>query len=420
MSQREPRALLWEKAHDAMCVCIAEGVKFAPLPSAPYLFEEMPVVQPEPETICQQVIGLNSIDKAGFKRIIEEYLSSNTPDHVKRAIDYERALDNYILDSIDLLIDKFLMARISEWFRSGLDCEIPDTDRWWWGIALFVGVCKKRPNAILEEGFHIIESIALGSPPGRWQTRAQKGPHLLDWNGQDSQDDLPIIHVDGAIAAAWILDILDKEYILTKRLWPEIVNRKHLYTPLRMQERLNNSKEDGNMIDVHLNCIPHLVIHDPEFAKILVNELLEDINPENLAKIVSLSERISFNSIDLALQLMDAGFNESGDASVIAQSALSAIASHDEQAFLSRVEDAAYHPYIRSRRKFVQSGMRILMQIDPVDSRSILMNSLIENDEVSRSRLRRFAIEMCDLNPDCKDVMIEMLRQNDLETDWLS
>ncbi len=52
-------ALLWEKAHDALCSSIEVGTNVAPLPSPPYLFEEMPVIEPESDTICQQVIGLN-------------------------------------------------------------------------------------------------------------------------------------------------------------------------------------------------------------------------------------------------------------------------------------------------------------------------------------------------------------------------
>ena len=120
------------------------------------------------------------------------------------------------------------------------------------------------------------------------------------------------------------------------------------------------------------------------------------------------------------MKLIDVGFERGGDAAVIAQGALSAIATHDELAFLSRVEVAAYHPDVRSRRKFVQSGLRILMQIDPIDSRSILINSLIENDETSRARLRRFAIEMCERNPSCKENITKTLQEHAIDIEWLS
>jgi len=413
-------ALLWEKAHSVLCSCIEEGVKFAPLPSPPYLFEQMPIVQPGPDIICQQVIGLNSIDKAGFRRIVENYLNSNLPDLVKRSIDQERALDQYIYDSIDMLIDKFLIARITEWFRLGLNREVPDTDRWWWAISLFIGVSMRRPEAILDDGFHLLESITLGAPPGRWQTKAQKGPHLVDWNGLDVSENLVEIHVDGAIAAAWILDALNNERKLMERWWPEIINRPHLYIPLRMNERISQSIGNKDYLNVHLDCISYLVIQDLELTQKLIENLLEGIDEKNLAKMVSISERLSFHSIHISLQLIDAGFDRGGDAAVIAQSALSALAAHDEQAFLSRVEVAAYHTDIRSRRKFVQSGLRILMQIDPTDSRSILMNLLTENDDFSRVRLRRFAREMCEINPSSKEKIARVLDEHGIDAEWLS
>ena len=413
-------ALLWEKAHGALSSCIEEGVKFAPLPSPPYLFEEMPVVQPKPDIICQQVIGLNSIDKAGFRRIIENYLNSNLPDLVKRSIDQERALDQYIYDSIDMLIDKFLIERISEWFRSALNREVPDTDRWWWAISLFIGVSIRRPKAVLDDGFHLLESITLGAPPGRWQTKAQKGPHLVDWNGLDFSETLVEIQVDGAIAAAWILDTLDNEKILMERWWPEIINRPHLYIPLRMNDRLGQSIGKKDYLNVHLNCISYLVIQDLDITQRLIDKLLEEIDTKNLSKLVSISERISFHSTDISLQLIDAGFKRGSDAAVIAQSALSALAAHNEDAFLSRVEVAAYHTDIRSRRKFIQSGLRILMQIDPIDSRSILTNLLIENDDFSRVRLRRFAREMCEINPSSKQKLAEILEEHAIDVEWLS
>tara|TARA_B100001113_G_C20777846_1_gene478241 strand:- start:405 stop:587 length:183 start_codon:yes stop_codon:yes gene_type:complete len=59
------------------------------------------------------------------------------------------------------------------------------------------------------------------------------------------------------------------------------------------------------------------------------------------------------------------------------------------------------------------------MQIDPEDSRNILANCLIENDEISRIRLRRFAIEMCERKPSIRNKLIKQLTDNDIETDWL-
>jgi len=419
LAQREPMALLWEQAHDVLSSCVKTGVGVAPLPSPPHLFEEMPAIEPESDLISQQAIGVNAIDKAGFNRIIDNYLSTNTPDHVKRAIDQDRALEQHIFDSIESLIDHFLVARITEWFRSGLDSEVPDVNRWWWAISLFVGVCIERPKAVIHDGFHLIESIALASPPGYWQTRASKGPHLLDWKGESDDDEDIQVHIDGAIAAAWVLDQIGNMEILPLYWWPEIINRSHLYVPLRMKERLDSTSNDLTMKNTLLECLPHLIIQDLEYCKKLIDIILQNSESKEISKLVSMAERISFHSIETSLLLIDYGFEYGGDPAVIAQGALSAIAVHDEQAFLSRVECAATHNEIRSRQRFVQSGLRILMQIDPEDSRNILANCLIENDEISRIRLRRFAIEMCERKPSIRNKLIKQLTDNDIETDWL-
>ena len=226
--------------------------------------------------------------------------------------------------------------------------------------------------------------------------------------------------LDGAIAAAWILDVLETEILLMFRWWPEIVNRSHLYIPLRMRERLFSSINNESMIDTLLECLPHLIIQDLEFSKELIDTIIGNLDSDKMTKVVSLAERISYHSIETSLLLIDCGFEHGGDSAVIAQGALSAIAVHDEQAFLSRVERAAAHNDIRSRRRFVQSGLRILMQIDPNDSRGILVNSLIEDDEVSRVRVRRFAIEMCERNPSARKTLLNRLTENGLETEWLN
>ncbi len=419
MAQREPMALLWERSHDVLSSCVTKGANLAPLPSPPHLFEEMPAIEPEGDLICQQAIGINAIDKAGFNRIIDNFLSSNTPDHVKRAIDQERALEQHIFDSIELLIDRFLIARITEWFRSGLDPEVPDVNRWWWAISLFVGVCIERPKAVIDDGFHLIESIALASPPGYWQTRASKGPHLLDWKGESDDVNDVQAHIDGAIAAAWILDQIGDLETLPFYWWPEIINRSHLYVPLRMKERLDSASNNLSMKNTLLECLPHLIIQDLEYSKELINSILHNCESKEISKLVSMAERISFHSIETSLLLIDYGFEYGGDPAVIAQGALSAIAVHDEQAFLSRVECAATHYEIRSRQRFVQSGLRILMQIDPEDSRNILANCLIENDDISRIRLQRFAIEMCERNPSTRNKLVKQLTDNGIATDWL-
>ena len=411
-------ALLWQTSHDLLTELVQTGVSHAPFPPPPHLFEGIPVIEPSPETIAQQAITVDALDKAGFKRIIVSHLELERPDYVRRAIDEERALNRYILESQESLADHFLKERITEWLQSGLDEITPDSDRWFWGMALFTGACLLRPSCIQEDGFHLLESIALGRPPGRWQTKAASGPHYLDWDGSQNQEEDVAVHVDGAIAAAWLLDIVDsiKEGSpLPKSWWIEIVNRSYLYVPLRMGERIESGLKKGDWSAVLILIIPHLLRTDTPRAEMIVNKILADGNETERINIASLAERIVSESIKIGLRIIDFSLKNEGDAAVIATSALPVLAHHDPLAFMMRAMVASQHRDPRVRRRFVDSGLRMAMQIDPMDEKGILLNLIKMNDDVSRVRVERFANEMAEINPSAGAKLVKQLAENGIE-----
>ncbi|MEC8978977.1 MAG: hypothetical protein VX433_02665 [Candidatus Thermoplasmatota archaeon] len=411
-------ALLWQTSHDLLTELVQTGVSHAPFPPPPHLFEGIPVIEPSPETIAQQAITVDALDKAGFKRIIVTHLELERPDYVRRAIDEERALNRYILESQESLADHFLKERITEWLQSGLDEIAPDSDRWFWGMALFTGACLLRPSCIQEDGFHLLESIALGRPPGRWQTKAASGPHYLDWDGSQNQEEDVAVHVDGAIAAAWLLDIVDsiKEGSpLPKSWWIEIVNRSYLYVPLRMGERIESGLKEGGRSAILIQIIPHLLRTDTPRAEMIVNKILADGNEKERINIASLAERIVSESIKIGLRIIDFSLKNEGDAAVIATSALPVLAHHDPLAFMMRAMMASQHRDPRVRRRFVDSGLRMAMQIDPIDEKGILLNLIKMNDDASRVRVERFANEMAEINPSAGAKLVKQLAENGIE-----
>ena len=396
-------ALLWQISHDLLTKLVNVGITHAPFPPPPHMFEGIPVIEPAPEIIAQQAITVDVLDKASFKRIIASYLETERPDYVRRAIDEERALNRYILEAQENLVDHFLKERITEWLRAGLDEVTPDSDRWFWGMALFTGACVLRPSCIQQDGFHLLESVALGRPPGRWQTRAASGPHYLDWNGVKEEEEVVDIHVDGAIAAAWLLDIVDSNENgspLPEAWWTEIVNRSHLYVPLRMADRIELRLSANEWSPILIQIIPHLLRIDTIKAEVIVNKILANGDEKERIKIASLAERIVSESIKIGLTIIDASIMDEGDAAVIATSALPVLAHHDPIAFMTRAMEVSTHVNPRVRRRFVDSGLRMAMQIDPMDERGILVNLISLNDENSRIRLQRFANEMARINPD--------------------
>ena len=411
-------ALLWQTSHDLLTELVRSGVKHAPFPPPPHLFEGIPVIEPSPDTIAQQAITVDALDKAGFKRIIVTHLESERPDYVRRAIDEERALERFILEAQENLADHFLKERIVEWLRAGLDEVTPDSDRWFWGMALFTGACLQRPSCIQEDGFHLLESLALGRPPGRWQTRAAPGPHHLDWDGRDIDGEAVEVHVDGAIAAAWLLDIVDsigEESPLPEAWWVEIVNRGHLYVPLRMGERLDSKLTDNKSSSILIKIIPHLLRTDATRAGAIVNAILANGDEKGRINIASLAERIVSESVSVGKVIIDASLKEDGDAAVIATSALPVLAHHDPIEFMIRAIRASQHEDPRVRRRFVDSGLRMAMQIDPIDEQGILVNLIKMDDETSQVRVKRFANEMARLNPTAGARLVQRLAENGIE-----
>ena len=101
-------ALLWQISHDLLTKLVNVGITHAPFPPPPHMFEGIPVIAPAPEIIAQQAITVDVLDKASFKRIIASYLETERPDYVRRAIDEERALNRYILEAQENLVDHFL------------------------------------------------------------------------------------------------------------------------------------------------------------------------------------------------------------------------------------------------------------------------------------------------------------------------
>ena len=411
-------ALLWQTSHDLLTELVRSGVEHAPFPPPPHLFEGIPVVEPSPDIIAQQAITVDTLDKAGFKRIIVTHLESQRPDYVRRAIDEERALDRYILETQNNLADHFLKERIVEWLRAGLDEVAPDSDRWFWGMALFTGACIQRPSCIQKDGFHLLESIALGRPPGRWQTRAAPGPHHLDWDGQETEGDSVEVHVDGAIAAAWLLDIVDSiggESPLPEAWWAEIVNRSHLYVPLRMAERLDSKLTNSEWASILIKIIPHLLRTDAIRAEAIVNAILANGDEKRRIDIASLAERIVSESISVGKMIIDASLEEEGDAAVIATSALPILAHHDPIEFMTRAMRASQHEDPRVRRRFVDSGLRTAMQIDPIDEQGILVNLIKMDDAASQVRVKRFANEMARIDPSAGERLVKRLAENGVE-----
>ncbi len=415
----ESGALIWQRAGELIATAIDDAVTLRPLPPPPLLFDDMPVFEPDAEALRQRALGLHAADRAGFERLIAEAVEQRCPDHVKRAIDEERALEKWMSTSADLLASDATRGRLNEWLSAALDPAVPDAERWHIAIALLVGLARTEPAVLAGDGAHIVESIVIAAPPGRWSTRAVRGPESLDWRPGDAVDHAgPESHADGTFAAVWLLDALSDSPAHAETLaeWFEaFAVRPHLHAPLRYIERLIESAAEHPSIGAAAaSALPHLMSTAMLQARPLAHILISHDEPAVRRRLLEMTPSILPSDLHLAIELIDAGLEDSdGDVRVLATSALNGLDLWDEQAFMARCPSIAGHPDPRVRRRFGQTGLRSCLAIDPTDECGVLTKMWLDDDETLRARLEVFMMELASTDADAFEMQLERIRVSD-------
>ena len=182
-----------------------------------------------------------------------------------------------------------------------------------------------------------------------------------------------------------------------------------------MAERLDSKLTNSEWASILIKIIPHLLRTDTIRAEAIVNAILANGDEKRRIDIASLAERIVSESISVGKMIIDASLEEEGDAAVIATSALPILAHHDPIEFMIRAMRVSQHENPRVRRRFVDSGLRTAMQIDPIDEQGILVNLIKMDDAASQVRIKRFANEMARIDPSAGERLVERLAENGLE-----
>ena len=103
-------------------------------------------------------------------------------------------------------ISETLICRVSrDWLSASLDEDSPDTDRWYMGVSLLIGLAISGSEVARKEGPHLLSSIAMAKKPGTW-SRKTSGPHHIDWSPVGIIESIDPPHPSGVLAAPTILD----------------------------------------------------------------------------------------------------------------------------------------------------------------------------------------------------------------------
>ena len=394
MSRREARTLIWEGCEALIRELTVASFQAATLPHPPLELPDFPAIQPETsEKLADQAVGIFLNDKAGFNHRLSSIVDDKIPDYVRRNIDPEKLREKWISENSEKISEALIFKMSSDWLSSALDESSPDTDRWYLGVSLLIGLSLNGSYVAKEEGFHLLSSLSMAQPP-RLQTPRTSGPHHHAWNPSDETQADEVPHPSGVLAASIILDTLSGNHVSNSQILPYwleslTVSRKlsmHLNVPNRLMTLLN--QRDYTNSKMVVKSAIQLISEYPQESHDILTLASKHHDPETRRELASLLQRISSDDAQLALGLMDGLLqDEDSDTRVLATTFLSSLVRYDIPTFSVKASEVLKKGDERMTQRIVDSAMREYLSINPMDEDSLLSHAWISSGESSKSRL---------------------------------
>ena len=394
MSRREARTLIWEGCEALIRELTVTSFQAATLPHPPLELPDFPAIQPETsEKLADQAVGIFLNDKAGFNHRLSSIVDDKIPDYVRRNINPEKLREKWTSENSEKISEALIFKMSSDWLSSALDESSPDTDRWYLGVSLLIGLCLKGSYVAREEGVHLLISISMARPP-RLQTPRTSGPHHLTWNPSNETQPDEVPHPSGVLAASIILDTLSGNHVSNSQILPYwleslTVFRKlsmHLNVPNRLMTLLNQRDYTNSRMVV--KSAIQLISEYPQESHDILALASKHRDPETRRELASLLQRISSDDTQLALGLMEGLLqDEDSDTRVLATTFLSSLVRYDIPTFSVKASEVLKRGDERMTQRIVDSAMREYLSINPMDEDSLLSHAWISSGESSKSRL---------------------------------
>ena len=430
---REQTALsqrLFEHTKEALDVAMKRGCEDWPLPEPPLSDPDFPVRPPkDPAKLIEIAHALLNANRAAFDRDLESIGESLVPHRLSLTADPAREARKWLERRGDEVAERALFIRVETLLAQALDADAPDVDRWWVAIALLNGLSSKDSPISRQQGYHLIESIALARKPGYWHGGATPGPHLVDWQeGSEVKAADPMqADANGSFAAGWLLDRMEEadppRPVLVE--WLDIaMARRTLVFPLSILSRLNRMAGDGNIIlSSRIAALaPRGWDLDLEGSQKLEKTLLSREPQVRCALADALDEIIHRRGV-AALPLLDTLLSdESTDVVRVATGSLRLTFSLDPDGFANRCARIVHQPDSSIHRRFTQTALRDYLVQHPEDRKGLTVQLWIGGDEVVRTRLRELLLHMVDDHSEelssILNRIVSMDGENSLEDLW--
>ena len=394
MSRRVAKALVWEDCEALIREITETSFLATSLPNPPLELPDFPAIQPESsEKLINQAVGIYLSDRAGFNHRLSSIVEEKLPDYVKRNIDPDKLQEIWISENLEKISESIVFRMSSDWLSSALDESSPDTDRWYLGVALLIGLSLKGSNVARKEGFHLLTSIAMAKPPGSWAS-SSTGPYHLAWSPTDEiqSDDTP--HPSGILAASIILDTLSGNNISKTHILPywleSLTISRHLSGRLEVPQRLMILLRDKDYYNskIVVKGAIQLISEFPEESHEILTRASKHHDHETRRELALSLQRISSDDSQLALKLMEQLLeDDDSDTRVLSTTFLSSLVRYDIHTFTAKASEVLQKGDERMSQRIIDSAMREYLSLTPLDEESLISYAWISSSESSKSRL---------------------------------
>ena len=401
-SREQTSAIVRTRCLELLQESIARSGMDWPLPPPPLQDADLPPIEPNSiDQLMEQALGLFTFDRAGFERYLTGAREAMIPHRLSLTADPEKEGEKWLLRRLEEVARKILYDTCEGWLATALDGDAPDSDRWYLGIALFNGLSHSPDTIGINRGYHLLESIALGHPPGSWPSQPKAGPHQLDWSPNREAERVTRAEGGGIDAAHWLLNRMEESdverRILLVRWLRTMLERPSLVEGMALPHRFEQMvRSQPSEVAVELvKCLPRLLEISPDSGDIVLASIRTRTEAEvarALADTVPALLRVAPARGIVLIDHLLASDDISSRASVT--SSLRELAGSRPKLFLERLVMQSHDSSEKVRRSVVQSCLRQYLELDPSDSRDVFVPLWIEADEVVGARMRELLLRM--------------------------
>lgn len=416
-----------ESLATALVKAMEKGCLAWPLPQPPVFDADFPPIHPKDSRDLPEIaLALLRADRGLFDRHLAITVDLIVPHRMNLTDDPFEVHERWLLRRLNILTERLLFSIATEWLAHALDNECPNSDKWWLAISLLNGLSDKPHGQPVHQGYHLVESIALGERPGTWHTQPEVTNANMDWNphGMVPRTTSVTAHEGGSEAAIWMLTQLEQGDENRRLLLIEwcrlLLERKELIPALGIANILKRRSADpsAEVASRVVGCLARLIEGDREKGLGCVEILSKrtDIQVRrNMADVLTrLFRRIGEDAVDL-LNVMLADEDESVLAA--ASATIGDLRFLDESMWADKILELCNHPNRIVKRNLVYT-LRDYLSAFPADQRKIIPTLWAVGDEVLLTRLRELLIRMEEVDHDRFASTLIALKDLDLDNLW--